>query len=81
MYGHDGVGPAPSLYIGTTVPMISNRAHTIMFYVDPNFANVLYSHTVTCPNFANFNIPCAELRVRAYMAASRWRLTVLLWLI
>ena len=24
MYGHDGAGPAPSLYIGTTVPMISD---------------------------------------------------------
>ena len=23
MYGHDGAGPAPSLYIGTTVPMIT----------------------------------------------------------
>ena len=22
MYGHDGVGPASSLYIGTTVPMM-----------------------------------------------------------
>ena len=23
MYGHDGAGPAPSLHIGTTVPMIA----------------------------------------------------------
>ena len=27
MYGHNGAGPAPSLYIGTTVPMIIIIAH------------------------------------------------------
>ena len=32
MYGHDGAGPAPSLYIDTTVPMMTMKYGAHVYY-------------------------------------------------
>ena len=54
MYGHDGAGPTPSLYIGTTEPMMKNSANKkgrIQGWYKSLFFVVVYKHvTFVLPN-------------------------------